>query len=74
MVEEGHRVLYPGCPIMTRFCFVIMMLEWKAKHLITNFAFTDILEIVALILPDGHALPKSYNAAKEYYKRNRAWI
>jgi hypothetical protein len=62
--KEAELRLYPGCSSFTRFSFLVTILQWKSKHLITNSAFTNILQILREAFPPAKTLPRTYREAK----------
>jgi hypothetical protein len=68
VMREAKRQLYPGCSKFSRFSFVVNLLHMKSLYRISNSAFSAILKLLAEAFPEGNALPKSYNEAKNLLK------
>jgi hypothetical protein len=67
-MREAKRQLYPGCSKFSMFSFVVNLLHMKSLYRISNSAFSAILMLLAEAFPEGNALPKSYNEAKNLLK------
>jgi hypothetical protein len=64
MRKEAELKLYPGCSLFTRFSFLVTILHWKSKHLITNSAFANIFQILREAFSPANTLPRTYREAE----------
>ena len=80
-VQGENEPLYPGCKSYTKLRALIKLYNLKAKHGISDKCFTDVLLLLASMLPEGNKMPSSFGEAKkslcalgmEYEKNTRVF-
>ncbi|GJV17435.1 zinc finger, CCHC-type containing protein [Tanacetum coccineum] len=65
LLEKSQKPLYAGCIKFSVLSGVLRLFGVKAKHRWTDTSFTDLLEAVHEMLPDGNELPLSLYQAKK---------
>nr|CAH65845.1 OSIGBa0147B06.4 [Oryza sativa] len=66
MLEDPRTSLYPGCEQgHKKLDTTLEFLQWKAKNLVSDKAFGDLLKLVKNILPEGNKLPETTYEAKK---------
>ncbi|GJS67329.1 hypothetical protein Tco_0681893 [Tanacetum coccineum] len=65
LLEKSQKPLYASCTKFSVLSGVLRLFGVKAKHRWTDTSFTDLLEAVHEMLPDGNELPLSLYQAKK---------
>lgn len=65
LVEEANRPLYPGCKSHTKFNALLRLQNLKAKHRMSDVAYSDWVELIGDFLPEGNEIPDTYSDAKK---------
>nr|GEV88899.1 hypothetical protein [Tanacetum cinerariifolium] len=65
VLEDSQKPLYASCTKFSVLSGVLKLFGLKAKHRWTDASFTDLLEDVHEMLPDGNELPISLYQAKK---------
>ena len=65
MKDDSLTELYPGCLSFTRLSAVLWLFNMKARNGWTDRSFTELLEFLHQILPEGNTLPTSHYEAKK---------
>ncbi|XP_057247430.1 uncharacterized protein LOC130589846 [Beta vulgaris subsp. vulgaris] len=63
--EAAGKPLYPGCTKYTQLSGILTLFNIKAKHNLTDVGFTELLEALHDMFPEGNLLPKSTYYAKK---------
>lgn len=63
--EAAGKPLYPWCTKYTQLSGVLTRFNIKAKHNLTDVGFTELLEALHDMFPEGNLLPKSTYYAKK---------
>ncbi|CAH9081963.1 unnamed protein product, partial [Cuscuta epithymum] len=62
---DSEKPLYPGCTKYTRLSSVLRLFNLKAKNGWSDKSFTELLELLKDMLPEGNTLPnRNYEAKK----------
>jgi len=70
--DDSEKTLYPGCRSFTRLSATLRLFNIKAKNGWTNKSFSELLELLHLMLSEGNTLPtRHYEAKKILYVR---WV
>ncbi|XP_074351416.1 uncharacterized protein LOC141690524 [Apium graveolens] len=64
-VQGENEPLYPGCESFTKMRALVKLYNLKAKHGISDKCFSDVLLLLASILPEGNSMPSSFGEAKK---------
>lgn len=64
-VEGENEPLYPGCTSHTKLRALVKLYNLKAKHGISDTCFSEVLLLLAAMLPEGNNIPSSFNEAKK---------
>ncbi|XP_050365449.1 uncharacterized protein LOC126783970 [Argentina anserina] len=64
-VEDGAQPLYPGCTHTTKLNGLIQTFNLKGKHRMTDSYYSDMLEMIKGLLPEGNQIPLSVYDAKK---------
>ncbi len=65
LITSSEKPLYGGCTKHTLLSAVLKLFNLKARHGVSDKGFTDILDLVHELLPDGNLMPrKTYDAKK----------
>ena len=62
--DDSRTELYPGCSSFSRLSAVLRLFNMKARNGWTD-SFTELLEFLHEILPEGNTLPTSHYEAKK---------
>ncbi|WJX12650.1 hypothetical protein P8452_03121 [Trifolium repens] len=63
--KDREETLYPGCTNFTRLSAVLRLFNLKARNGWTDKSFTELLELLKEMLPEGNTLPnRNYEAKK----------
>ncbi|GAU23276.1 hypothetical protein TSUD_281710 [Trifolium subterraneum] len=63
--KDREETLYPGCTNFTRLSAVLRLFNLKARNGWTDKRFTELLELLKEMLPEGNPLPnRNYEAKK----------
>ncbi|KAL6199793.1 hypothetical protein ACLB2K_029575 [Fragaria x ananassa] len=65
LVEEANIPLYPGCKSHTKFNALLRLQNHKAKHHMSDAAYSDWVELIGNFLPEGNEIPNTYSGAKK---------
>jgi hypothetical protein len=66
MLEGYKKSLFPGCKEgQKKLGTTLEMLQWKAKHGLSDKGFDELMMIVKDMLPEGNELPESTYEAKK---------
>ena len=66
LMEDSEKPLFPGCkPEYTRLSSVLELLKLKASNGWSDKSFTELLGLLADMLPEGNELPKTTYKAKK---------
>ncbi|XP_074291285.1 uncharacterized protein LOC141618062 [Silene latifolia] len=65
LTEACELPLYPGCNNHTKLSAVLTLFNIKAKHGWSDTSFTELLEALQYMFPEGNQLPKSNYYAKK---------
>lgn len=68
-VEESEMPLYEGCSKYTKLEAVVTLYSIKAKHGLSNRGFTEFLEALKDMFPEGNVIPKSNNSARALLRK-----
>ena len=61
--EDVGLPLWPGCTKFSKLSAVLTLFNLKASHQVSDVFFTEMLEVVSDLLPDGNVLPRrAYDA------------
>jgi len=71
MFNDVETPLYPGSTNFTRLSTVLRLMNLKAMNGWTNKSFTELLELVKDMLPEGNTLPNRNYEKKKYFLR---WV
>ncbi|PNY02971.1 hypothetical protein L195_g026293 [Trifolium pratense] len=63
--KDKEDTLYPGCTNFTRLSAVLRLFNLKARNGWTDKSFTELLELLKEMLPEGNTLPNSNYEAKK---------
>ena len=55
--DDSEKTLYPGCRSFTRLLATLRLFNIKAKNWWTDKSFSELLELLHLMLPEGNTLP-----------------
>jgi uncharacterized protein YuzB (UPF0349 family) len=65
LCSDNKEPLYPGCTNFTRLYGVLRLFNLKARNGWTDKSFTELLELLCEMLPEGNKLPnRNYEAKK----------
>ncbi|XP_074336239.1 uncharacterized protein LOC141673394 [Apium graveolens] len=64
-VQGENEPLYPGCESFTKMRDLVKLYNLKAKHGISDKCFSDVLLLLASMLPKGNGMPSSFGEAKK---------
>ncbi|XP_074336466.1 uncharacterized protein LOC141673610 [Apium graveolens] len=64
-VQGENEPLYPGCESFTKMRALVKLYNLKAKHGISDKCFSDVLLLLASMLPEGNSMPSSFGEAKK---------
>nr|XP_004492197.1 uncharacterized protein LOC101504131 [Cicer arietinum] len=65
LCSDKEEPLYPGCTNFTRLSAVLRLFNLKARNGWTDKSFTELLELLKEMLPEGNTLPnRNYEAKK----------
>ncbi|XP_058766672.1 uncharacterized protein LOC131640279 [Vicia villosa] len=65
LFRDNKEMLYPGCTNFTRLSAVLRLFNLKARNNWTDKSFTELLELLCEMLPEGNTLPsRNYDAKK----------
>ncbi|XP_074356317.1 uncharacterized protein LOC141696019 [Apium graveolens] len=64
-VQGENEPLYPGCESFTKMRALVKLYNIKAKHGISDKCFSDVLLLLASMLPEGNSMPSSFGEAKK---------
>ena len=62
---EAERPLYPGCTKFKLLSAMVRLVHLKAKNGWSDKSFTELLDLLADMLPEGNELPKRNYEAKK---------
>jgi len=66
MLEDHRKLLYPGCKDgLKKLGSTLELLQWKAKHDVSNKGFGELLKHIENILPRDNELPTTTYEAKQ---------
>ncbi|XP_045791642.1 uncharacterized protein LOC123886360 [Trifolium pratense] len=65
LCSDKDEPLYPGCTNFTRLSAVLKLFNLKAKNGWTDKSFTELLELLIQMLPEGNVMPNRYYEAKK---------
>ncbi|KAL6200627.1 hypothetical protein ACLB2K_030408 [Fragaria x ananassa] len=65
LVEKANRLLYPGCKSHTKFNALLRLQNLKAKHHMSDAAYSDWVELIGDFLPKGNEIPDTYSDANK---------
>ncbi|XP_058746975.1 uncharacterized protein LOC131619954 [Vicia villosa] len=65
LCNDKDTPLYPGCTNFTRLSAVLKLFNLKAINGWTDKSFTELLELLTQMLPEGNVLPSRYYEAKK---------
>ena len=65
LCRDKEEPLYPGCTNMSLLAAVLRLFNLKARHGWTDKSFTELLELLKEMLPEGNTLPNRNYAAKK---------
>ena len=63
--SDKDKPLYPRCKKFTRLSAVLKLFNLKAKNGWTDKSFTELLELLTEMLPEGNVMPSRYYEAKK---------
>ena len=63
--DDSLTELYPGCSSLSRLLIVLWLFNMKARNGWTDRSFTELLEFLHEILPQGNTLSTSHYEAKK---------
>jgi len=63
--NDSLTELYPSCSSFSRLSAVLRLFNMKARNGCTDRSFTELLEFLHQILPEGNTLPTSHYEAKK---------
>jgi len=63
--DDSRKELYPGCSSFSRLSAVLRLFNMKARNEWTDKSFTELLEFLHEILPEGSTLSTSHYEAKK---------
>jgi len=63
--DDSLTELYPGCSSFSRLSAVLRLFNMKARNGWTDRSFTELLEFLHQILPEGNTLPTSHYETKK---------
>jgi len=63
--DNSRTELYPGCSSFSRLSAVLRLFNMKARNWWTDRSFTELLEFLHEILPEGNTLPTSHYETKK---------
>ncbi|XP_074323114.1 uncharacterized protein LOC141660053 [Apium graveolens] len=64
-VQGENEPLYPGCESFTKMRALVKLYNLKAKYGISDKCFSDVLLLLASMLPEGNSMPSSFGEAKK---------
>ena len=64
MFDNLHSELYPGCPNMSSFAFLVKLMHLKVLHKWTNRSFDALCDMLKASHPRGNKVPDSHYDAK----------
>ncbi|XP_074323694.1 uncharacterized protein LOC141660604 [Apium graveolens] len=64
-VQGENEPLYPGCESFTKMRALVKLYNLKAKHGISDKCFSDVLLLLASMLPEDNIMPSSFGEAKK---------
>ena len=64
--DDSLIELYPGCSSFSRLSVVLRLFNMKARNGWTDRSFTELLEFLHQILPEGNTLPTSHLRPRRY--------
>ncbi|XP_063949930.1 uncharacterized protein LOC108221456 [Daucus carota subsp. sativus] len=64
-VQSEHEPLYPGCEGFTKMKALVKLYYLKAKYQLSDGGFSELLLLVASMLPEGNTFPSSFSEAKK---------
>ncbi|XP_024163761.2 uncharacterized protein LOC112170658 [Rosa chinensis] len=64
-VEDANKPLYPGCVRFTKLSVLVKLYNLKAKHGMSDAAYSDWLIAFGELLPEGNEIPTSVYEAKK---------
>ncbi|XP_074354744.1 uncharacterized protein LOC141693509 [Apium graveolens] len=64
-VQGENEPLYPGCESFTKMRALVKLYNLKAKHGISDKCFSDVLLLLASMLPEGNSMPSSFGETKK---------
>ncbi|CAK8561831.1 unnamed protein product [Lathyrus sativus] len=65
LCSDKDKPLYPGCTNFTRLSAVLKLFNLKANNGWTDNFFTELLELLTQMLPEGNVMPNRYYEAKK---------
>ena len=65
LCRDKEEPLYPGCTNMSLLAAVLRLFNLKARHGWTDKSFTELVELLKEMLPEGNTLPNRNYAAKK---------
>ncbi|XP_065850143.1 uncharacterized protein [Euphorbia lathyris] len=65
ILRAAEKPLYPGCTRITKLSAILKLFNLKASNVWTDKSFTQLLETLAEMLPEGNELPISTYEAKK---------
>jgi ssDNA-binding Zn-finger/Zn-ribbon topoisomerase 1 len=65
LCSDKDKPLYPGCTNFTRLSAVLKLINLKANNGWSDKSFTELLELLIQMLPEGNVMPNRYYEAKK---------
>lgn len=65
LLEDAEMALYPGCTKVTKFSALLSLYNLKAGNGWSDKSFSDLLQLLADMLPEENELPKSFYEVKK---------
>ncbi|CAK8541326.1 unnamed protein product [Lathyrus sativus] len=65
LCSDKDKPLYPGCTNFTRLSVVLKLFNLKANNGWTDKSFSELLELLTQMLPEGNVMPNRYYEAKK---------
>ena len=62
---DSEKTLYPSCTSFTHLSSTLRLFNIKAKNGWTDKSFSELLELLHLMLPKGNTLPTHHYEAKK---------
>nr|KYP44353.1 hypothetical protein KK1_034130 [Cajanus cajan]KYP44377.1 hypothetical protein KK1_034160 [Cajanus cajan] len=69
--NDLEKLLYPNCTKFTRLSTILRLFNLKARNGWSDKSFTELLELLKEMLPEGNTLPNRNYEAKKVLCPNR---